>query len=520
MADPAVHSAQAAPELAPAGSAATLPSIEPASTDEAANRLADDLGMHDVVAGRRRLEPAEALRLLNEAPLPALGRWATAMAERIHGPIGSPRTYVIDRNINYTNVCSAHCTFCAFRRDETDHDAYVLTRDQLRAKVQELVDVGGTQVLLQGGMHPRLGLDFYLDMLRGLKQDFPQVHLHAFSPPEVVEFVAVLDLPGHPTTEPNQSHTLAHDAWIAKLTAVLSTLRDAGLASIPGGGGEIFGHHVRRRIGLGKATAQQWLDVLRVAHRVGLNTSTTMMFGHIEGLADRIDHMARVRDLQDEALGENRPGRVMAFISWPFQPDHTPLGDLPRFDPDHPDAVAGQSRFPGDVLAEAVFEGRVDPFDKKQCGQCAPRAGKVLRLAGAAEYLRTQAVSRLFLDNVHSIGASWVTMGPRIGQLGLRFGASDMGSVMMEENVVSAAGTTYCLDEAMLCRLIRDAGYLPAQRDNAYRILKTHPAGDPASPDLAVEDWSTLRPGKADQAPTEAPAVALTVGVSAESPQA
>ena len=184
-------------------------------------------------------------------------------------------------------------------------------------------------------------------------------------------------------------------------------------------------------------------------------------------------------------MKNNWPGRYMAFISWPFQRDNTALGDLPDYD------IESKEPFPGDVLAEAVLRGEVDGTDKKACGQFAPRAGKMLRTAGAAEYLRMSAISRLFLDNIHSIGSSWVTMGPHTGQLALFFGASDMGSVMMEENVVSSAGTTHCLDEPLICRLIRDAGFVPAQRDNAYRLLKTHTGPD--SPDLKMKDWATQR---------------------------
>jgi cyclic dehypoxanthinyl futalosine synthase len=224
---------------------------------------------------------------------------------------------------------------------------------------------------------------------------------------------------------------------------------------------------------------------MAAAHRLGMFTSATMMFGHIEGVADRIDHMRRVRDWQDRAIQNNWPGRYVAFISWPFQRENTPLGRVPDWD------IESGEPFPGDELADLVSAGRLDALDKAACDQAAPRAGKLVRMAGAVDYLRMQAISRLFLDNIHSIGASWVTMGPKIGQLGLFFGASDMGSVMMEENVVSAAGTTYCLDEAVLCKLIRDAGFTPAQRDNRYNILKVHDGPD--SPDLRVSDWSEHR---------------------------
>ena len=426
------------------------------------------LDIDAVIEGRARLTPAQALCLYREASLHDLGRWASAVTERMHGP--RVRTYVIDRNINYTNVCSANCTFCAFKRDLGDPDAYVLDTAQLHAKVRELVEVGGTQILLQGGMHPGLPIEFYESLLRDLKRQFPSLHVHGFSPPEFVEFVALFELEGFPTTPPNQSHRIPAQTWEAKLEAIMRRLMEAGLDSIPGGGGEIFAEPIRRRIGLGKATARQWLDVMACAHRLGMCTSATMMFGHIEGVADRIDHLEQVRAAQDLALESGWAGRYVSFISWPFQRENTPLGRLPEWDRESMDHD------------ESVFPGE-DPGH--------PLHGKRLRMAGATEYLRMQALSRLYLDNVHSIGSSWVTMGPKIGQLGLFFGANDMGSVMMEENVVSAAGTTYCLDEAVICHLVREAGFVPAQRDNQYRILNLHEG--PGSPDLAVEDWSAHR---------------------------
>ncbi len=417
-----------------------------------------------ILSGTARLTDAQALELYHRASLHDLGRWASAVCERIHGP--THRTYVIDRNINYTNICSASCTFCAFKRDLGEADAYTLTTDELHRKVRELVAVGGTQILLQGGMHPELPIEFYEDMLRGIKAAFPGIHLHAFSPPEIVEFIAVFKLPGFPATAPKLSHTLPRDVWNAKLEAILRRLMAAGLDSIPGGGGEIFAEHVRRRIGIGKASAVQWLEVMSAAHRLGMFTSATMMFGHVEGIADRIDHLRRVREAQDRAIENRWPGRYVSFIAWPFQRENTPMGRLPDWDPE------SSQPFPGD-----------DPEH--------PLNGKQLRMSGATDYLRTQAIARLYLDNIHSIGASWVTMGPKIGQIALFHGANDMGSVMMEENVVSAAGTTYCLDEALLCRLIRTAGFVPAQRDNRYNLIRVHEGPD--SPDLRVTDWSDHR---------------------------
>lgn len=319
-------------------------------------------------------------------------------------------------------------------------------------------------------MNPHLKLDWYTELLGLLKDRFPQVHVHAFSPPELIEFVHFFDPPGTDLK--------------AKIRHVMEHLQAAGLDSVPGGGGEIFAPAVREKIGLGKCDAESWLTVMRVAHELGMNTSATMMFGHIEGIADRVHHMNLVRNWQDDAindLADNGGGRYKAFISWPFQPEHTALGRLKEWGLGPGDDL--EAPYPGDVVAKLDGSGTKDMHAE---------FGRRLRLAGSSAYLRTQALSRLFLDNVHSIGSSWVTMGPHIGQLGLRWGANDMGSVMMEENVVSSAGTTHCLNEPMICRLIRDAGFTPAQRDNAYGVLKLHDGPD--SPDLAIKDWSTCRP--------------------------
>jgi len=446
-----------------------------------------------IIAGEARLSREQAVLLYHEATLHDLGRWSTAMAQRIlkQHPLRSDgaalasdaitsrdqvRTYIIDRNINYTNVCSAKCTFCAFKRDLDDVDQYTLTTEQLHQKIRELIAIGGTQILLQGGMHPELPIEWYEQMLRGIKSEFPKINVHGFSPPEFVEFVAIFKLDGFPTTEPGKSHQMEWATWCAKLEAIMRRLMAAGLDSLPGGGGEIFAEPVRKKIGLGKATTQQWLEVMATAHRLGMSTSATMMFGHIEGIADRVDHMDRIRAAQDHAIKSNWPGKYMAFISWPFQRENTPLGRVPEWD------MESEEPFPGDVVADA--------------GDAAahPLFGKRVRMSGSTDYLRTQAISRLYLDNVLSIGSSWVTMGPKIGQLALFFGATDMGSVMMEENVVSAAGTTYCLNEQVLCKLIRDAGYIPAQRDSHYNVMKLHE--DAQSPDLSVTDWSLHRAKK------------------------
>ncbi|MFZ4575026.1 MAG: radical SAM protein [Phycisphaerales bacterium] len=448
-----------------------------------------------VVAGAARLTPEQGVQLYGAPTLPALGRWADARCRELHGD--TLRTYIIDRNINYTNVCTAKCTFCAFRRDSDDHDAYTLTKEAIHEKIAELTAIGGTQVLMQGGMNPDLPLDYYLDLLASIKERFPRVHVHAFSPPEMVEFVNFFNPPGAD--------------FEAKTRWVLSKLRDAGLDSLPGGGGEIFAEPVRRKIGLGKCDAESWLTVMYVAHTLGMFTSATMMFGHIEGYADRVHHMHMVREWQDRVLreraaGEGAWGHYKAFIAWPFQRENTPLGRVK-------DWGAGpgelEADFPGDVVARAFDFGRGGPVDHHTLGAGAAEFGRRVRMAGATQYLRTQAISRLFLDNVYSIGSSWVTMGPHIGQVGLAFGANDMGSVMMEENVVSSAGTTYCLDEALLCRLIRDAGFLPAQRNNAYDVLRVHDGAD--SPDIRVKDWSAHRTRALHTQNAAAGAASLTV---------
>ncbi len=427
-----------------------------------------------VIDGSVRLTEAQALELYHNASLHDLGQWAAAMSLRLHPE--DYRTYVIDRNINYTNVCTARCTFCAFRRDQGDADAYALSFEQIRQKIQELVSINGTQILMQGGMNDQLPIEYYEDLLRAIKQEFPQVHIHAFSPPEFVEFEKYFKL---------------------DVRQIIRRFKAAGLDTIPGGGGEIFAPRVRRRIGIGKCDADNWLRVMRVAHEEGMSTSATMLIGHIEFVSERIDHMARIRDLQDYALAlrhagtqairhevaQKRPGvfaasalnqqstinnagSYTAFIHWPFQRDNTPLGRAREWD----EATDGPF---DDSANEDILKGRV------------------VRMAGAEEYLRMLAIARLFLDNVPSLQSSWVTMGPKIGQLALMYGANDMGSVMMEENVVSAAGTTYKLNEREICRLIRDAGWVPAQRDQHYHILRRHDGPD--SPDLTPLAQPPLR---------------------------
>ncbi len=484
----------------------------------------DDGLLSDVARGAARLTAEQGLELLRGVSTHTLGRFADARCRSIHGD--RLRTYVIDRNINYTNVCTAKCTFCAFRRSLGDSDAYTLEHEKIYDKIAEIQALGGTQILMQGGMNPELSLDWYLELLSGIHERFPGIHIHAFSPPEFIEFVNFFDPPGATLED--------------KIRWVMVRLREAGLDSLPGGGGEIFAPAVRSKIGLGKCTAEAWLTCMYVAHSLGMFTSATMMFGHIEGHADRIHHMHLVRQWQDRALrdfgapsmtdsavgptveprtteqkslDEQYPapmraralpgGHYTAFISWPFQRENTPLGRLRDWGQDPADLEKFGPAFPGDVAARLDGTGTKDLH---------PEFGRRLRMAGAVEYLRTQATSRLFLDNIYSIGASWVTMGPHIGQLGLLYGANDMGSVMLEENVVSSAGTTYCLDESVLCRLIRDAGFLPAQRNNTYDIIDIK-SGERA-PDEAVTDWSQHRAQRMHAEAADTHAAALTVGAS------
>jgi cyclic dehypoxanthinyl futalosine synthase len=438
-----------------------------------------------VLAGKARLTDAQAMELHGRASLQDLGEWASAVAGRMHPE--ETRTYVIDRNINYTNVCTAKCTFCAFRRDHEDSDSYTLSYEKIGEKLAELVAIGGTQTLMQGGMNDKLPIEWYEGLLRYIKTNFPTVHIHAFSPPEFVEFERFFGM---------------------DVREIIRRFHAAGLDTIPGGGGEIFAPRVRRRIGIGKCSGDDWLRVMRVAHEEGLNTSCTMLIGHIEFVRERIEHMAALRDMQDyanelrvdrcELRGNARveqikarwpgvfsssqlttrnsqlaTGSYTAFIHWPFQRENTPLGRAKEW-------------------SEEVY----GPFDDSTNEDIL--RGRVVRQTGADEYLRMLAIARLYFDNIASLQSSWVTMGPKIGQMALFFGANDMGSVMMEENVVSAAGATFKLSEREICRIIRDSGWVPAQRDQYYNILKRHDG--PNSPDLLpVIDPPTRNVRKIDE---------------------
>ena len=345
-----------------------------------------------------RLSPEEALRLLEAADLVDLGRRADAFARRLHPEPW--RTWAVDRNVNFTNLCDCRCRFCAFWRAEGDPDAYVLSDEALAAKIQEAVDLGATHILAQGGVCGRLGLEYYEGLLRKIRSRF-DILLHCFSPPEI--------------------HFLAGREGLP-VRAVLGRLRAAGLDSLPGGGAEVLVDRVRRQISPNKCSADEWLAVMREAHAMGMRTTATMVFGHVETPAERIEHLRRLRDLQDET------GGFLAFIAWPFQAANTALargGGLP----------AGWR-----------------PVD------------------GAA-YLRMLAVARLFLDNIPNVQASWVTMGTKIGQVALAFGANDLGSTMIEENVVAAAGCAHRASPALLKRLIEQAGFEARRRNSRYETL-------------------------------------------------
>jgi cyclic dehypoxanthinyl futalosine synthase len=371
----------------------------------------------------QRINQAEALRLYH-LPLEELGALADrrrqlAKAKAYGGRGNEIVTYNVDRNVNYTNVCNVYCKFCAFYRTEKDNDAYVISLDEMDRKIEETLALGGTQILMQGGHHPKLTKQWYLDLLAHIKAKFPPVNIHGFSPSEFVHFREVFNEP---------------------LEKIIADFKAAGLGSIPGGGGEILVDRVRQRISPLKAMSDDWLEVMDVAHRLGLYSSATMMFGHVETPEDRIEHLERLRAQQERSLRRRTgvapvsdssekmetgakpvlPGCFTAFICWTFQAEQTKL-----------------------------------------------RAPTV----GAHEYLRTQALGRIYLDNFENIQSSWVTQGLEIGQVALKFGANDLGSIMIEENVVSQAGTTFRMTVADMHRLIKDLGYEPHQRDNWYRLV-------------------------------------------------
>mgnify|MGYP003662835421 CR=1 FL=1 len=346
----------------------------------------------DKAISGERISTDDAIRLLQSKDLAAIGAAADKVSRRMHPE--PYRTYNVDRNINYTNVCTAVCNFCAFYRGPKSDEGYVLDRQTLLKKVEETVALGGNQILMQGGLHPKFKLDWYEELLRDIKGEFPEVNVHGFSPPELHHFTKVNNL---------------------SIEEVLSRLKDAGLGSVPGGGAEILVDRVRNELTRGKVMTDDWLNVMRVWHKLGGISSATMMFGHVETIAERVEHLQRLRELQDET------GGFTAFICWTFQPDNTELDHI------------------------------------------AP--------SGSFEYLKTQAVSRLFLDNIANIQSSWVTQGRKIGQLALLFGANDMGSLMIEENVVAEAGTVHFLTLAQMRESIEELGYEARQRDVFYNLV-------------------------------------------------
>ncbi len=353
-------------------------------------RQGQDVFWDEVLQEGRRLSREEARRIYREADFHWLGYAAHTIRLRKHPE--NVVTYVVDRNINYSNICVCGCRFCAFFRPPGHPEGYVLEKEELAQKIEETLALGGTQILLQGGHHPDLPLGFYEDMLHFIKERYP-IHIHAFSPPEIVFFARREGL---------------------DVGTVIARLKDAGLDSIPGGGAEILVDTVRRKVSPNKCSAEEWLGVMEEAHRQGLRTTATMMFGHEESWDDRLAHLFALRDLQD------RTGGFTAFIPWTFQPWHTAIERRPET---------------------------------------------------AVSYLRLVALSRLVLDNFDNIQASWVTMGPKVAQTALFFGANDFGSTMIEENVVAAAGVRFRLSLEEIHRLITDAGFVPKQRTMAYEWI-------------------------------------------------
>ena len=350
----------------------------------------------------QRLSLEDGLALLESHDLTSIGRAADEVTRRKHPE--AYRTYNIDRNINYSNICTAVCDFCAFYRAPKSPEGYVLSREELHQKIAETVELGGDQILLQGGLHPEFKLEWYEEMLSDIRSQFPQINVHGFSPPEIYHFTKVNNL---------------------SLRTVLERLKEAGLGSLPGGGGEILVDRVRGEITRGKVMTDDWLDVSRVWHELGGRSSATMMFGHIETLAERIEHLERLRQLQDETAG------FTAYICWSFQPENTDMADVPP--------------------------------------------------AGAFEYLKTNAVSRLYLDNFDNVQSSWVTQGLKIGQMALLYGANDMGSLMIEENVVAEAGTVHFLTLDQIRDAIRELGYIPRQRNVHYQLIDNPPETEHAT---------------------------------------
>ncbi|MCG8471534.1 MAG: dehypoxanthine futalosine cyclase [Desulfobacterales bacterium] len=347
--------------------------------------------IYQKVREQKRISPDEFLRLYHNASLPELGSLAHGIRMAKHPE--SVVTFVVDRNINYTNICTCQCRFCAFYAKEGDEKGYVLSRDAFAQKIEETLELGGTQILLQGGMNPALDMAWYEELLLWITENF-SIHVHGFSPPEIAWLAEANGLP---------------------LNETITRLHDAGLKSIPGGGAEILVDSVRQRVSPNKCGTEAWLEVMRQAHLLGMRSTATMMFGHVETPDEMAEHLLRIRDLQDET------GGFTAFIPWTFQPTHTKL------------EAQGLS---------------------------------------SDAYLRVLALSRIFLGNVENIQASWVTQGEKVAQVALFFGANDMGSTMIEENVVAAAGVDHMLPKEELVRVVKGAGFAPVQRDCFYNPIK------------------------------------------------
>lgn len=377
-----------------------------------------------------RIDIAEARRLY-ALPLEELGALADRRKEllraKAHGGRGNDLvTYIVDRNVNYTNVCNVYCKFCAFWRSEKDADSYVISLDEMDRKIEETIALGGTQILMQGGHHPKLTKQWYLDLLSHIRAKYPGFNVHGFSPSEFIAFQEFFNEP---------------------VEQLLKDFMAAGLGSLPGGGGEILVDRVRNRIAPLKANTGEWMGVMDKAHALGLATSVTMMFGHVETVDDRLEHLEVVRSQQEMSLKRlNAPGTPIEQAVW---------------------------------YADQVEQGKLNggAFTAFICWTFQPE-NAVLKAptVGSHEYLRMQALARIYLDNIPSIQSSWVTQGQEIGQIALKYGANDLGSIMIEENVVSAAGTTFRMGVADMQRLIKDLGYEPHQRDNWYRLIQPKPA--------------------------------------------
>ena len=354
----------------------------------------------DKVLNGERLSAEDGERLFESHDIISLGRAAQTISKKKH-PDGIV-TYIVDRNINYTNICISKCLFCAFYREKDSPDAYILPKEELSKKIDETIRLGGVQILIQGGLNADLGIDFYEELVQFIKSNF-RIHIHGFSPPEVI-----------------------HISKKSKLSCeeVIRRLKNAGLGSIPGGGAEILVDKIREKISPNKCTAQEWLNVMESAHNLGLRTTATMMYGHIESHRDRIEHLIKIRELQDKTKG------FTAFIPWSFQSKNTKLQTLNS----DPESSSGQT---------------LNSF--------------------GVDYLKTLSISRLMLDNFDNIQASWVTQGAKVAQLSLFFGANDMGSTMIEENVVKAAGVSFRMSEVEIRRIIEDAGFKPIKRNTFYQ---------------------------------------------------